>query len=291
MAATSPDSTVPKGNQVATPILELTKEEAQLKNFLLDAATYINAQDASLDRVILRWAGGWVRDKLLGKASDDIDVAINVLTGVSFAQGVLAYVDSVPEAEFTARYGLTPAEVVGNLHVVKLNPEQSKHLETATVKVFDYSVDFVNLRKETYAEDSRNPVMQFGTASEDAFRRDATINALFYNLNEGVVEDLTGRGLEDMANKVMRTPLEPLQTFTDDPLRVLRLVRFASRLDFTIDPEAEKAMADESVLDALKLKISRERVGQELEKMLKGTSALLLALDMRMETVMLTVSF
>jgi tRNA nucleotidyltransferase/poly(A) polymerase len=135
--------------------------------------------------------------------------------------------------------------------------------------MLDLDLDFVNLRKETYAQDSRNPQMEFGTAEEDALRRDATINALFYNLHTDQVEDFTG-GLADLDAKVIRTPMEPLQTFMDDPLRVLRLVRFASRLQFSIDPETERFMGDRRVLDALTVKISRERVGVELEKMLKG---------------------
>lgn len=100
----------------------------------------------------------------------------------------------------------------------------------------------MNLRKETYCQDSRNPQVEFGTAQEDALRRDATVNALFYNIHNRVIEDFT-TGLSDMAAKLIRTPLEPLQTFTDDPLRVLRLVRFASRLGFAIDPKTERFMA------------------------------------------------
>jgi tRNA nucleotidyltransferase/poly(A) polymerase len=111
--------------------------------------------------------------------------------------------------------------------------------------------------------------MEFGTAEEDALRRDATVNALFYNLQTDQVEDFTG-GLRDMEKKLIRTPLEPFQTFMDDPLRVLRLIRFASRLGFSIDPAAEAVMGDPRVTEALKLKISRERIGIELEKMLKG---------------------
>ena len=101
-------------------------------------------------------------------------------------------------------------------------------------------------------------------------RRDATINALFYNLNESKVEDLTERGLEDMQKRIIRTPMEPYQTFQDDPLRVLRLIRFASRLGYNIEEETQEAMRNELIGEALKLKISRERVGKELEKMLQG---------------------
>jgi len=131
-------------------------------------------------------------------------------------------------------------------------------------------LDLVNLRKETYNEVSRNPEMEFGTAEEDAMRRDATVNAMFYNLHTCQVEDFTGQGHKDMASKIIRTPLEPYQTFKDDPLRVLRLIRFASRLDYTIEPETAKAMGNAEIQDVLKIKISRERVGIELEKMLKG---------------------
>ena len=101
-------------------------------------------------------------------------------------------------------------------------------------------------------------------------RRDATVNALFYNINTEQIEDFTNQGFDDMAKRIIRTPLEPYQTFKDDPLRVLRLIRFASRLDYTIDSESLKAMSDPDIKDALRKKISRERVGVELEKALRG---------------------
>jgi len=115
--------------------------------------------------------------------------------------------------------------------------------------------------------------MEFGTAEEDAIRRDATINALFYNLNSDKLEDFTG-GLKDMEKKLIRTPMEPKQTFMDDPLRVLRLIRFASRLSFTIDPAAQNQMRNPLVQKALEQKISRERVGVEVEKMFKGNRSI-----------------
>ncbi|KAK1780117.1 hypothetical protein QBC45DRAFT_324656 [Copromyces sp. CBS 386.78] len=261
--------------------IPLNAVEAQLKGLLVDVAEYINksqAADVEADKegknlnepVILRWAGGWVRDKLLGTESHDIDVAINNMTGEAFALRLRDYCDADPAHR--ERHSIGPQDV-GNLHKIARNPDKSKHLETTTIKLFGLDVDFVNLRKETYTEDSRNPQVEFGTAEEDALRRDATVNALFYNLHTSKVEDFTG-GMKDMARKLIRTPLEPLQTFMDDPLRVLRLVRFASRLGFTIDEEAKAVMGDERVLDALKLKISRERIGVELEKMLKGPDPL-----------------
>ncbi|KAI1757115.1 hypothetical protein F4782DRAFT_525879 [Xylaria castorea] len=251
--------------QPATTTIELTPREAQLKELLLDTADHVNSSQSTAEPVILRWAGGWVRDKLLGIESHDIDTAINIMTGEAFALKIRELCDKPQTVE---KHRITSTDI-GNLYKIPKNPDKSKHLETTTIKLFGFDVDFVNLRKETYTKDSRNPQMEFGTAEEDALRRDATVNALFYNLNTGKVEDFTS-GLTDMRSKLIRTPLEPFQTFMDDPLRVLRLVRFASRLGFTIDPAAEEVMGNAKVLNALKLKISRERVGVEIEKMLKG---------------------
>ena len=245
--------------------INLTQKESQLRAVLLDVARYIDESKEIKEKLELRFAGGWVRDKLLSIPSHDIDTAINATTGLHFCSKLQEYFQ---DAENMKKHNLE-AKDLGNLYTVPKNPEKSKHLETATKKILGFDVDFVNLRKETYTEDSRNPQMEFGTAKEDALRRDATINALFYNLHSDVVEDFAG-GLEDLDDKRIRTPLEPKTTFTDDPLRVLRLIRFASRLDFKIDAEIEACMSDPEVMEALKNKISRERVGVEVEKMLKG---------------------
>lgn len=252
-------------SQLATAVIQLTPRETQLKELLLDAAEYVNRSQPTAEPLVLRWAGGWVRDKLLDIESHDIDTAINIMTGEAFA---LKICELCEKPETVKKHHITDTDI-GHLHKIARNPDKSKHLETTTIKLFDFDVDFVNLRKETYSQDSRNPQMEFGTAEEDALRRDATVNALFYNLHTSRVEDFT-TGLPDMKSKLIRTPLEPFQTFMDDPLRVLRLVRFASRLGFTIDPVAEQVMGNAKVLDALRLKISRERVGVEVEKMLKG---------------------
>lgn len=116
--------------------------------------------------------------------------------------------------------------------IIKSNSEKSKHLETATLRVHGLMIDLVNLRSEKYTEDSRVPTIDIGTPEEDAYRRDLTINSLFYNINKGEVEDFTMRGVQDIKDGIVRTPLDPLQTFLDDPLRVLRAVRFACRFDF-----------------------------------------------------------
>ncbi|KAF3003776.1 CCA tRNA nucleotidyltransferase, mitochondrial [Curvularia kusanoi] len=273
--------------------LELTEVETKLRQLLLDVAAYIDDQPAAKatavevpenlakEKIVLRWTGGWVRDKLLGVGSHDIDLAINKMTGEHFGLKLQEYLEIPGNAE---KHGLIEKndktdklsskdkakKVAPGLHKIEANPEKSKNLETATTNIMGVDLDLVNLRKETYNEVSRNPQMEFGTAEEDAVRRDATVNAMFFNLHTCQVEDFTGQGFDDMAAKIIRTPLEPVQTFKDDPLRVLRLIRFASRLDYTIEPATEEAMANPEIQEVLKIKISRERVGIELEKMLKG---------------------
>ncbi|KAI8903702.1 hypothetical protein DFJ77DRAFT_515654 [Powellomyces hirtus] len=153
---------------------------------------------------------------------------------------------------------------MGHIATIQTNPEKSKHLETANARVFEYLVDFVHLRTETYNDDSRNPDVDFGTPFEDASRRDITINALFYNISTRQVEDFLEKGLDDLSQGHVRTPLPALQTFIDDPLRVLRVIRFATRFGYTID---EDISGDPCVRAG---KITRERVGVEFNKMIKG---------------------
>lgn len=241
----------------------LTNSERTLKSCLLDVSNYIVAQGQP--RPHLRFAGGWVRDKLLGATSEDIDISISSMTGSEFGHFMKAFLDSSESAAT-----LYKKSIIGPLAKIEANPEKSKHLATVTTRFLGLHIDFVNLRKETYSEDSRTPAMEFGTPKEDANRRDATVNALFYNLQTSQVEDFTGRGLEDLGRKVMKTPLPPHETFKDDPLRVLRSIRFASRLGFQIDPDDELAMDDKSIKEGLRLKISRERVRSEVVKMLRG---------------------
>lgn len=276
--------------------LELTEVESTLRKLLLDVATYIDENPASSqdsqvalpdhltnEPITLRFTGGWVRDKLLGVASHDIDVAINKMTGFQFGLRLKEYLETPGNPEKYGLEGLATTEkqsakagttdkskTVGGLHKIEANPEKSKHLETVTTRILGLDIDLVNLRKETYTDESRNPQMEFGTPEEDALRRDATVNAMFYNINTQQIEDFTGQGFDDMASKIIRTPLEPHSTFKDDPLRVLRLIRFASRLSYKIDSAALKAMGDTDIKDALRKKISRERVGVELEKALRG---------------------
>jgi tRNA nucleotidyltransferase/poly(A) polymerase len=245
--------------------LSLTPVEQNLRQLLLDVAKYIDSSLTNASPLELRFAGGWVRDKLLGIQSHDIDVAINSMTGFQFGLKMKEFLDVPGNVE---KYKLGNQKGSG-LHKIEANPEKSKHLETVTTKIYGLDIDLVNLRKETYSKDSRNPQMEFGTPQEDAERRDATVNALFYNLHTEVVEDFIG-GCKDMEAKMIRTPLNPFQTFEDDPLRVLRVIRFASRLGYEIDPEAEECIRHPQIRKDFLSKITRERVGTELEKMLKG---------------------
>lgn len=242
--------------------IELTAGETTLRQLLLDVSSYSVTLGGRHEKPELRFAGGWVRDKLLDRLSKDIDVAISNMTGSEFGSLMKQYVE-LPEAR--DKY---EQDVLGRLAKIEANPEKSKHLETATTKILGFDIDLVNLRRETYADESRNPTVEFGTPEEDALRRDSTINALFYNLQTSEVEDLTGRGFQDMERRVIKTPLAPLQTFKDDPLRILRSIRFASRLMYEIAPEDEMAMRDHTIKAALKLKITRERVRVEILKML-----------------------
>ncbi|KAL0020486.1 hypothetical protein WJX77_009582 [Trebouxia sp. C0004] len=163
--------------------------EVQLKKSEQDLFDILRAtaKQAGL-KTTLRCAGGWVRDKLLGKDSVDIDVALDDLLGTQFAEHLSTYLQS-------------QGQKAGRIAVVQANPEKSKHLETAKVTINEL---------------------------EDAFRRDFTFNSMFYNINTTEVEDFTGKGKQDLAAGIVRTPLQPKETFLDDPLRVLRAVRFAA---------------------------------------------------------------
>ncbi|MFN9981246.1 MAG: hypothetical protein ACK53Y_15075, partial [bacterium] len=152
------------------------------------------------------------------------------MSGVQFAHIVRDYLEQYEDHDHHPhKY---------TIGVIAANPHQSKHLETATMKLFGYHVDFCHLRaEETYHPHSRIPVIReaFGTPYEDAMRRDFTINSLFYNIRSHTVEDYTRRGIHDLlTHPTIVTPLEAQETFHDDPLRVLRAIRFAVRFQYPI---------------------------------------------------------
>ncbi|KAJ6693629.1 hypothetical protein OIU85_004410 [Salix viminalis] len=250
MAAVSSESAAGAVVQVKDKI-ELTEVEKQIFDRFVNTLRHFSLHTE------LRVAGGWVRDKLLGKECYDIDIAIDNMSGSEF-------VDKVRE------YLLSTGEEAHGVGIIPRNPDQSKHLETARMRLLDLWIDFVNLRSEDYSENSRIPTMTFGTAKEDAYRRDLTINSLFYNINTGSVEDLTGRGIEDLKSGKIVTPLPPKDTFLDDPLRVLRAIRFGARFGFVFEEELTKAAACDDVKNALAAKVSKERVGTEVDLMISG---------------------
>lgn len=217
-----------------------------------------------------RIAGGWVRDKvsysgtpiiannqLLSLPSHDLDVALSTASGYAFAEAFHG---------FLKNRGID----IGSLGRIEANPDQSKHLETGTTRIMGLECDFVGLRSETYT-DTRIPQIKLGTPLEDALRRDLTCNSLFFNVHSREVEDWTRHGLADLKDRIARTPLPPRQTFLDDPLRVLRCVRFAGRFDLKIEPDVSAAMKEEDIQEALGTKVSKERIGEETHKMMQKT--------------------
>jgi len=185
--------------------------------------------------------GGFVRDLLLGNPSKDIDVVV-VGKGIELAQAV--------------------AKKAGGLKV-----KVFKNFGTAMMRYKDWEIEFVGARKESYRYDSRKPAVEDGTLEDDQNRRDFTINAMSISLNRddyGKLIDPFG-GEADLENKIIRTPLDPDVTFSDDPLRMMRAIRFATTLNFKIDDESYKALGR----NAQRLKIiSQERITEELDKIL-----------------------
>lgn len=192
--------------------------------------------------VVAYAVGGVVRDIFLYRHSNDIDIVV-VGSGIALAQATAA----------------------------KISPHLSvnvyKNFGTAQFTCDGVMVEFVGARKESYSHDSRKPIVEDGTLQDDQNRRDFTINALAVALNgpqKGCIID-SFNGIEDIHNKLIRTPLDPDITFSDDPLRMLRAVRFASQLNFTIVPETYDAI----VRNASRLEIiSQERIAEELNKIL-----------------------
>lgn len=232
----------------------LTKNEVKIIEFIKRFALSLSF------KTVPRIAGGWVRDKLLGINSDDIDIAIQNISGYKFAELLLEW-----------------GNLNKNIHKISANPEKSKHLETAVVHLFGRDVDFVILRTEVYS-DTRIPEIRPGTAEEDSLRRDMTINSLFYNIITGCIEDFTGKGLLDLKNGILRTPLSPKQTFLDDPLRILRFFRFHAKFKFFLVSEVCDAIQQNEIQNAFTTKISAERIWKEIYKMFlypEGTLGLL----------------
>ncbi|HVV55124.1 MAG TPA: HD domain-containing protein [Mucilaginibacter sp.] len=184
--------------------------------------------------------GGFVRDLLLKRSSKDIDIVV-IGNGIEFAEKIAKK--------------------------LKVKLSVFKNFGTAMLKYQEAEFEFVGARKESYRANSRKPIVENGTLEDDQQRRDFTINALAIALHPDQLGELIDPfgGLSDLEHKLIRTPLNPAVTFSDDPLRMMRAVRFASQLNFTIDPEALKAISQNVERMAI---VSQERITEELNKII-----------------------
>ena len=185
--------------------------------------------------------GGFVRDLILERQSKDIDIVV-VGNGIELAESS-AKILRVKQVSIFKTYG------------------------TAHFRYKDLDVEFVGARKESYREDSRNPSVKSGTLKDDQLRRDFTINALAISLQKTNFGELIDpfNGLEDLKKGIIKTPLNPIQTYIDDPLRMLRAIRFATQLNFKIEFNSLEAILNNS--DRLKI-ITQERITDELNKII-----------------------
>ena len=187
--------------------------------------------------------GGFVRDILLNKElKQDIDIMC-VGSGIELAKKIQKKISSKEKIKIFKRYG------------------------TAMINYDNLNIEFVGSRKESYSKNSRNPNIESGSFLDDMLRRDFTINTLAIQLNKGKYGKLidTFNGLKDLERKIIITPTDPNKTFSDDPLRMIRAVRFASQLKFDIDRETEKSILKNS--SRLKI-VSPERISDEINKIL-----------------------
>ncbi len=209
-------------------------------NFLSKKIFRIISEQASLQGVRAYVIGGYVRDSLIGRKSKDIDIVVEG-SGIELARAV--------------------ASTTGT------NVNVFKNFGTAMMRWKDLEIEFVGARKESYRSDSRKPIVEDGSLRDDQLRRDFTINALAFSLQPHDFGELSDPfdGVGDLNSKLIRTPLEPDTTYSDDPLRMLRAIRFASQLFFTIHPDSLDAISRNK--DRLSI-LSHERITEELNKIL-----------------------
>ncbi|MEZ4793284.1 MAG: CCA tRNA nucleotidyltransferase, partial [Gelidibacter sp.] len=201
-----------------------------------------SAKELNVDSYVI---GGFVRDFILKRGTHkDIDI-VAIGSGIGLAKQVAKNLPNKPKVQIFKTYG------------------------TAMLRHDDIEIEFVGARKESYNEDSRNPIVENGTLEDDQNRRDFTINALALDLSEDNFGDLLDPfdGVKDLENKIIRTPLSPDITYSDDPLRMMRAIRFATQLGFTIEDGSLQAIQRNQ--DRIKI-ISSERIVVELNKILES---------------------
>lgn len=209
--------------------------------------------------------GGYVRDLILKREDNDIDITV-IGDGISFSETVAAKFDTKPSAVY-------------------------KKFGTALIEIDNLKIEFASARKESYKKDSRKPEIEFSTLEDDLSRRDFTINTLAVSLNGEKHEVIDFfNGLKDLDNKIIKTPLEPEKTFDDDPLRIMRAIRFASQLNFRIEGNTYKAivkMKDRLVPDEV---VSQERITDEFLKILASPKPSI-GLDLMFKTGVMEIVF
>ncbi|MBZ5856662.1 CCA tRNA nucleotidyltransferase [Flavihumibacter profundi] len=208
--------------------------------------------------------GGFVRDKILQRESKDADI-VCVGDGIELAHRVAERFQPKPQVAFYKNFG------------------------TASIRLDDFEIEFVGARKESYRYHSRNPEVTPGNLEEDQLRRDFTINALAISLNKSDYGRLVDpfNGITDLENKIIRTPLEPGKTFSDDPLRMMRGIRFSSQLGFHIEEKTWEGIC--AHIDRIKI-ISQERITEEFNKIL-GSAKPSVGLDLLYRSGLLHIIF
>jgi putative nucleotidyltransferase with HDIG domain len=203
--------------------------------------------------------GGFVRDKILNRTTKDLDI-VCVGDGIKLAEAVAEKFNPKPQVSFFKNFGTAQIKV-------KSQNNKTNNLKPQTPNIEDFEIEFVGARKESYRSDSRKPDIEVGTLSDDQNRRDFTINALAISLNKNNYGEMTDpfNGLKDIELQTIQTPLDPNITFSDDPLRMMRAIRFATQLNFNIKPETLDSIAKNA--DRIKI-ISQERITDELNKIM-----------------------
>jgi len=200
--------------------------------------------------------GGLIRDRLVGLPSNDLDIMVYPIKAEDFARLITKHLN------------------IKDPHIIKDNPDKSKFISTSKIYLPTRNgiqeIDIAQARQDVYREKSRIPETQLATPEQDAMRRDFTINSIMFDIKNNKIVDFTGKGIQDLVSNTIRTPLNPLKTFSDDPLRIFRAIVYASKLNAKIDPETYQAMMNPELRNEIKQKISKERIGQEFIKMLKN---------------------